>query len=130
MKSLNFVNWCNGEVSKSAKIWLSKSIFYVKNHPNLSGFFSLNNNYQFRRTLFCCWHFLITLIFDTLCFLKWCPIVKVSESPIKKIKQLIFLIGLEWFVLLSSDFVCGQKLIGLFLTHIFVLIKNGVKIPH
>ena len=32
MKLLNFENWCNGEVSKSAKIWLSKSIFYVKNH--------------------------------------------------------------------------------------------------
>ena len=27
-KLLNFVNRCNGEVSKSAKIWLSKSIFY------------------------------------------------------------------------------------------------------
>ena len=26
-KSLNFENWCNGEVSKSDKIWLSKSIF-------------------------------------------------------------------------------------------------------
>ena len=36
MKSLN---WCNGEVSKSAKIGLSKSIFYVDNHPNLSDSF-------------------------------------------------------------------------------------------
>ena len=26
-------------VSKSAKIWLSKSVFYVKNHPNFSKFF-------------------------------------------------------------------------------------------
>ena len=26
----NFENWVNGEVSKSAKMWLSKSIFYVK----------------------------------------------------------------------------------------------------
>ena len=39
MKSLNFGNWCNGEVSKSAKILLSKSIFYVKNHRNLSDLF-------------------------------------------------------------------------------------------
>ena len=32
------------KVSKSAKIWLSKSIFYVKNYPNLSQFFfSLKN---------------------------------------------------------------------------------------
>ena len=35
-KLLNFVKWCNVEVSKCAKIWLSKSIFYVKNHPNPS----------------------------------------------------------------------------------------------
>ena len=41
---LNFENWCNGEVSNSAKIRLSKSIFYVKNHPNLSQFcFHLKN---------------------------------------------------------------------------------------
>ena len=38
-KLLNFVNWVNGEVSKCAKIWLSKSIFYVKNYPNISHFF-------------------------------------------------------------------------------------------
>ena len=38
-KLLNFENWCKGEVSKSAKKWLSKSIFYVKNHLNLSQFF-------------------------------------------------------------------------------------------
>ena len=30
-KLLNFQNWCSGEVSKSAKIWHLKSIFYVKN---------------------------------------------------------------------------------------------------
>ena len=35
-KLLNFENWVNGKVSKSAKIWLSKSIFYVKNDPDLS----------------------------------------------------------------------------------------------
>ena len=34
---------CNGEVSKSAENWLSKSIFYVKNNPNLSDFFSLKH---------------------------------------------------------------------------------------
>ena len=36
-KLLNFENWCNGEVSKSAKI------FKVKNHPSFSQFFSLKN---------------------------------------------------------------------------------------
>ena len=48
---LKFANWCNGDVSKSAEIWLSKSIFYVKNHPNLSDFFKITlfskNNAQF-----------------------------------------------------------------------------------
>ena len=34
MKLLNFKNWCNEEVSKSALVWLSKSIFYVKNQRN------------------------------------------------------------------------------------------------
>ena len=42
-KLLNFEFWINGELSKSAKIRLSKSIFYIKNHPNLSQFFSLKN---------------------------------------------------------------------------------------
>jgi hypothetical protein len=38
-KLLNFEFWINGELSKSAKIRLSKSIFCVKNHLNLSQFF-------------------------------------------------------------------------------------------
>jgi hypothetical protein len=42
-KLLNFENWVNGKVSKSDKIWLSKSIFYVKNHRNLSHFLPLKN---------------------------------------------------------------------------------------
>ena len=50
-KLLNFENWVNGEVSKSAKIWHSKSIFYVKNYPKLSQFFSIKEH-QFRSTLF------------------------------------------------------------------------------
>ena len=37
-------NWINGEVSKRAKIWLSKSILYVKNNPKISDFsFKLKN---------------------------------------------------------------------------------------
>ena len=50
-KLLNFEFWINGELSKSAKIWLSKSIFYVKNHPNLSHFLFIEE-YQFKSTLF------------------------------------------------------------------------------
>ena len=49
--SLNIANWCNGEVPKSAKIWLSKSIFYIKNHLNLSDFFFIEE-YEFRSTFF------------------------------------------------------------------------------
>ena len=50
-KLLNFENWVNGEVSKSAKIWLSRSTFYVKNYPNLSQFFFIEES-QFRCTFF------------------------------------------------------------------------------
>ena len=38
-KWLNFNFWINDELSKSAKIWLWNSIFYVKSHPNFSQFF-------------------------------------------------------------------------------------------
>ena len=37
IRVVEFSNW--GTKWESAKIWLSKSIFYVKNHPNLSHFF-------------------------------------------------------------------------------------------
>ena len=50
-KLLNFEFSINGELSNSAKIWLSKSIFYVKNHPNLSQFFFFEE-YQFRSTFY------------------------------------------------------------------------------
>ena len=50
-KSLNFANWCNGEVSNSAKIRFSKSIFNVKNHLNLSDFFFIEE-YESRGTFF------------------------------------------------------------------------------
>ena len=72
IKSLNFANWSNGELSKSDKIWLSKSIFYVKNHLNLSVFFI--EEYEFKSTIFVCDIFLLASIFKSLCFLKWCPI--------------------------------------------------------
>ena len=50
-KLLDFEFWINVELSKSAKIWLSKSIFYVKNHPNLTHFFFMEE-YQFRSIFF------------------------------------------------------------------------------
>ena len=45
-KLLNFENWVNGEVSKSAKKYQNltfKVNFLCQNYPNLSIFFSLNN---------------------------------------------------------------------------------------
>ena len=50
-KLWNFENWCSGEVSKSLKICFSKSIYYVKNHQNLSQFFFIEY-YQFRSIFF------------------------------------------------------------------------------
>ena len=50
-KLLNLKNWVNGGGVKRAKIWVSKSIFYVKNYPNLSQFFFIEE-YQFRGTFF------------------------------------------------------------------------------
>ena len=46
-KLLNLENWCSGEVSKNANIWLSKSIFYVKNHLNFSDLFFIEE-FQFQ----------------------------------------------------------------------------------
>ena len=52
----NIIFWfdfqrCSHGLSKSAYIWLSKSIFYVKNHLNLSDFFFIEE-YPFRRRFF------------------------------------------------------------------------------
>ena len=47
---LRIENWVNGEVSNSAKISLSKSIFYVKNYPNL---FQLTQFSKFNNLLLC-----------------------------------------------------------------------------
>ena len=51
MKLPDFENWSNGKVSKSDKIWLSKSIYYVKNHQNLSDFFFIEK-YELSSTFF------------------------------------------------------------------------------
>ena len=61
VKLLNSANWCNGDVSKSAKIWHLKSIFYVKIHPNLFDFFSLKNKNLGA-------HFLLSKFFDKINF--------------------------------------------------------------
>ena len=99
-KLLNFKNWCSGEVSKRAKIWLSKSIFNVKNHRNLSQFFFWLKNTKLGA------HFLILTFFDninfkSLYFLKWCPIF--DSSPLLQFskfnnlaKNLSNFVSLSW----------------------------------
>ena len=73
MRLLYFVNWHSVRASKSAKIVLSKSIFYVKNQPN---FFKKKfiEEYQFRRTFFVKNIFFLDSVFEPLYFLKLGPI--------------------------------------------------------
>ena len=70
-KLLNFEKWVNGEVSKSAKIWLSKSIFYVKIIGIFLNFFHWINLGP---------HLLFLIFFNKgqLYFLKWCSIFDTS----------------------------------------------------
>ena len=83
-KLLIFENWCSGEVSKSANIWLSKSIFYAKNYPNLSQFlFSLKNTNLAA-------HLLLLTFFDTIiliAILLKSPILTVTTTSILKIQS-------------------------------------------
>ena len=64
-KLLNFEFSINAKLSKSAKISLSKSIFYVKNHPNLSQF-CFHQIILIYEHIFCYRHFLITSILKSL----------------------------------------------------------------
>ena len=71
-KLLYFVNRPNAKSSKSAKIILSKSIFYVKNQPI---FFKekFHLTISFQETIFLLFFFFISN-FQTFYFLKLCPI--------------------------------------------------------
>jgi hypothetical protein len=95
----NFENWCNGEVSKSAKIWLSKSIFLSKTIGIFLNFFFIEE-YQFRSTFFVFYiftflPFLIISIFKSLYFLKWCPIF--DSSPLLQFSKFNNFIWVCWF---------------------------------
>ena len=86
-KLLNFVNWVNGEVSTSAKVWLSKSIFHIKNYSYLSIFFHLRISIHVH--IFCYWHFLMISIFKSLSKMMpnfWHlpnnPILKIQKFPL------------------------------------------------
>ena len=94
-KWLNFENWVNGEVSKSAQFWLSKSIFYVKNHRNLSQFF-FHWKISIQENIFCYWYFSITSILKSLYFLKWRPIF--DTSPLTQIAKFKNFLLVCWFL--------------------------------
>ena len=86
---MNFEFWINGKLSKGAKILLSKSIFCVKSHPNLSHFFSLKNTNLEA-------HFLLLTFFKALYFLEWRPFfdgiyTSVHKTLKKFIRQVIVL---------------------------------------
>ena len=68
------------EVSKSAEIWRSKSIFYVKVLPNFSDFFSLKNaNLEA--------HLLLTFFENIILFSKMMPnFWQLTTTPILKIQ--------------------------------------------
>ena len=94
-KLLNFkFSWDNGEMSKTAKIWLSKSIFNVKNYPNRSRFFSSKNAYL--EAHFLLLTFLITSIFKSLYFLKWRP--TFDTSPSTKFSKFNNFLWVCWFI--------------------------------
>jgi hypothetical protein len=61
-----------GRCQKSTLIWFLKSIFYIKNHRNLSHFFFSLKNINLAAHFFY-WHLLMTSIFKSLYFLKWWP---------------------------------------------------------
>ena len=90
------------EVSKSAKIWLSKWMFYVKNNWNLSDFVSLKSTNLGAHFLLL--NFLITSIFKSLYFLKWCPIF--DSSPLLQFSKFNDFLCVCWFLVKNlSNFV-------------------------
>ena len=92
MKLLYFVNWHSARASKSAKIVLSKAIFYVKNQPNFfkKKFSSKNINLGDH---FLLETFFLDLIFEPLYFLKLGPIfVGPTLWQFKKYSNFIWLL--------------------------------------
>ena len=73
MKLPDFESPSSDSSSKSANFGLSKWIFYVKNHPNLSKK-KIIEEYQFKRTFFCKKSFFADSNFKTTLLLKWRPI--------------------------------------------------------
>ena len=87
-------------MSKSAKIWLSKWIFYVKNHSNLSEFYSQWILFINQITASIGAHFLLKSFFDKFNF--W-------TTLFFKIMPNFWIHKVEWFPL--SMLIFGQKIL-------------------
>ena len=74
--------------------WLSNSIFYVKNYPNLSQFF-FHWRISILEHVFCYWHLLIIPFFKSLHFLKRCPIFETS--PLHQFSKFNNFLRVCWF---------------------------------
>ena len=93
---------------KIAKFWLSKSIFYVKNHPNPSNLFSLKNINQ-EHNLYK-WHLLFTVIFEALFWPKFPTFIPnwelICHRPFQ-LTQARFWCGSSWTIL--KRYLLGRK---------------------
>ena len=88
----------------------SKSIFYDKNHSNLSDFF-FHWRISVYKDVFCYYYFLKTSIFEPLCFLKWCPIFdSPCEHLQKSNKKMVFILLIFCKNILPFDQVTSAKL--------------------
>ena len=87
MKLPNLENWSSGELSKSAKIW-HKSIFNVKNHPNLSDFFFIEE-YEFRS-------FLLLIFFNNINLFHFCMTSRDSATMIPNLWTIMDIHGFLW----------------------------------
>ena len=87
----------NYSSSKSAKVVLSKSIFYVKNRQNFKkkSFKNINLGDHF----FCKKHFFWPPIFEPLYFLKSCPICPIFDELVLSIfSKYIGFFWVYWFL--------------------------------
>ena len=84
MKSFNFANECNGEVSKGPK-------------SDFQSHFSTSKNI---RIFLIAAHFLKTSIFKSLYFLKWCPII--HSSPLLQFSKFNNFIWLNLYLSLEN----------------------------
>ena len=93
---IDFWVWINGELSKSSNTWLSKSIFNVKNHPNLSQFFFHWRTPIFEHIFFVIDIFWLNDFWSFYYILKWWPIF--DSSPIIKNSKFNNFLWVCWFI--------------------------------